>query len=140
MKKSILLIFATLLSLLCGCEKEQQYMLGQAHEYVQAIEIIYVSPYQTCVNEALLQMEAIIAVDKAEWENFFCKFSEISCNAYFHDPSWSVCGDVIRITYEDGSADLISAYGGLYYSDGEWQYQYLYFDTEAFDVLISSVL
>lgn len=129
-----------LLSLLCGCEKEQQYILGQSHEYVQTIEIIYVSPYQTYVNEAFLQMKAITAVDKAEWESFFYEFSEISCNAYFHDPSWSVCGDVIRIAYEDGSVDVISAYGGMYYSDGNWQYQYPYFDTVAFDVLISSVV
>ena len=137
MKSYVLVLMSILLCLLSGCSYEGKYQLEQAYNNIQTVEVLYVSPYEICSNEQLLEKDNNASVDEGNWEKLITELENIPCKAYAHDPSWGITGDILRITYKDGSVELVGERGGLYYSADEWEYRYLYFEEAEFHALIS---
>ena len=137
MKRSVFLVFMCCLLLLCSCNN-RQYSFGQKSENIKSIDIIYVSPYKIYSNESYAQFEAIATIDRTAWDDFIQAFREIPSKKQFHDPTWGISGNVIRITYEDDSFDVICAYGSLYYSVDDWENQYYLLDETLYDSFVQS--
>ncbi len=138
MKRKLSLALLIVLLCLNGCGK-YSYSPVQPVENVEKIEAFYWSNYSPYKYNDLLYVDAD-PISVTHWDGFFPALEQLPCHKYFHDPPQGVSDWVIRITYEDESVELISASGCLYYNQDKWTERYYYFDKDAFDTLIQSIL
>ena len=129
----IILILMTGITL-SSCKKTYEYEFMQPVENITSIAFVYADPYHD-VDYSKLEIDCVIVNDL--WPVFLEDFGEIPCKRYRFDPPNDVSGDVIRISYEDGSCEVFSASSSLQIdAKGRQHYTMKYFDTDAFEQLV----
>lgn len=78
-------------------------------------------------------------LDTENYASFLEAFSEVPCHKWVNDPCPEVSGNVILITYKNGSWEWISSDGTFYHnvSSSKSSMTWFYFDEEAFASLLS---
>ena len=141
MKKISIIGLILIIILLQGCGSEPAYPFSQPFENIERIEIIEVSSYAFTPRNQLCNLDAIVTVERDQWSDFISDFKKIPCGRFFFDPSGTIIGYTIRITYSDGGYEYICEYSGLHMkADGDWDNLYYYFDRELFDSFIKKAI
>ena len=101
-------------------------------------DIVYADPYSD--TEDYSAIAPVITVDQEQWQRFLADLKEIPCKQYFNDPVQGFSGNVIRITYTDGSYEVIGPLAGLHVDPkGKWTYKDYYFEKDVFAVFVETV-
>lgn len=123
--------------LLCGCKSKCDYTFGQSSKNIDAIEIIYLSPYEDDpITELIKDAVVVTEVSAEQWDGLLSDYTQMPCHVQRFDPSLSVNGHVIRIIYNDGTFELISAFAGMYFDGQLWKSQSHIVDEASFLALL----
>ena len=137
MKRAVFIGIIMLSLCLSGCNTSSEYTFMKPASEIVSMDIICTDPYRDY--SAYNDIEPAYKIASEQWSSFISDFTKITCKRYYADPCLSLSGMVIRITYMDGSYEVISPYTGLHVtSDGDWRYIMCYFDDAAFNSLISA--
>jgi hypothetical protein len=114
-----------------GCEIETEFDYMQKVDEIVNIEIVEVDKNDTTIKKDL---------NKDEENNIISDILKLKCYEYFNDPCCTISGDVVKITYSNGNYELISASSCEYFTNGKGCFRMIYFDTPAFNNLISKYI
>lgn len=141
MKRVILvsLMLISIILLLTVCDRTDKYTLSQPYENVEKVEIVYVANDNILVKGFYDAIKPVCTLDEEQWSAFFEDLFSMECSRYLNDPAESVTGEVVQITYNDGSFELIGK-DSIFCSssDREWDYLPYYFDDDVFYRFISA--
>ena len=127
-----------ILFLLNSCQRRRDFSLEQPEDQVVAIEIICILTWSGYDPENENTFEVQRTIDPVQYDTFLQKLYDVPCYRYFNDPLEGVGKNTIRVSFSDGSYQLIGE-DTVYYetSIGDWEYPRYYFDKEAFDAFLS---
>ena len=136
--KRIIILCSILCFALSGCKKEVSFSTCQPEDNITQIEVIWVYNWLTYEHADIDTFEIISIVPEEQHTVFLENLYNVSCYRYHGDPFEGFDQNTIRITYLDGSIELIGA-RTVYYETvaGEWKYPPFYFDNEAFKSFVS---
>ena len=134
---TVFMLFAVLLG---GCRSKCGYTFGQSTNSINAIEIIYLSPYEDDpITELIENADVITEVSAERWDELLSDYAQMPCRTQLFDPNLSVNGHVIRIIYNDGAFELIGAFAGMYFDGQSWQMQSHVVDEDSFFTLLQEL-
>ena len=136
--KRIVIMCLLLCFTLSGCGTEVSFSLSQPENNIKQIEVVWVYNWLTYEHTDTDTFEIISTVSEKQHDIFLEDLYNVSCYRYRGDRIEGFDQNTIRITYLDGSIELIGA-RSVYYEtvEGEWEYPPYHFDGEAFDDFIS---
>ena len=119
--------------LLCACQKRAAFSLSQPEDMVEQIEIISVDPQRMYHHDDASTFQIQKCIPSEQHEAFLQELYDVPCYRYRNDPFQGFGPNTIRITYLDGSYELIG-WRTVYYETpaGDWKYPPYYFDGEGF--------
>lgn len=132
----IILVCILLILFLWNCGREQ-YVLSQPADVINSIDIVSVANDTILVKGFYDAIESVCVIEQEYWDDFLADFHAIPSKRYLNDPAESVTGNAIRITYRDGSFELIGQ-KAVFSSkpNKDWEYLSFHFDNESFHSLI----
>lgn len=137
--RKIGILFILIIIMLSTCQKRTAFSLSQSEASVDKIEIIAVDPLHIYSHDdtSTFQVQQTIAPNLHI--TFLKKLYDVPCYRYRNDPIQGFDQNTIRVTYRDGSYELIG-WCTVYYETpaGDWKYPPYYFDKEAFVEFISN--
>ncbi len=109
-KSSILIIaFVFIIFLFAGCEKKP-YSLQHPTDDIAAIEIVFA--------KNSMDFTVVKTLSLSETEDFLAQLDMIQFESYYFGDPMSVSGDAVKITYQDGSYEMICHYWAEYVNNG----------------------
>jgi len=137
-KKWLAFLILLLAFLLSYCQKRTSFSLSQPENAVKKIEIIAVDPYRFYNHEDSRTFKILQTINPVQHGSFLKELYDVPCYRYRNDPLQGFDQHTVRVTYLDGSYELIGS-RTVYYKtpDGAWKYPPYYFDEEAFVALIA---
>ena len=124
--------------LLSSCQRRFDFTLAQPEDQIVNIEIICVDSWLTYDPENTATFYIQWTIDPARYDAFLKELYQVPCYRYVNDPSQAFGKNTIRVSFSDGSYELIGS-ATVYYetATGDWEYPFCYFDKEAFERFIS---
>lgn len=132
MRKKCLVFLALLLVLLTGCNRNRVYPFAYSSDQISNIEIVNIPASSFMRGGDLQDITSVKTVFAEDWEALLSDFHEVRCYKYFNDPPTILEGLGIRITYTDGSYDIVGSHTGCYILGEDIKYRWYGFDQEAF--------
>lgn len=131
-----IVIFSAFLS---GCGIKKTYSPAQPESNIVQIEIINVSRWHEYVPGGTYEHEVVCEIPAKNFDLFFKGLRDVPCNSYYGSPYNGFMEDTIRITYSDGSFELIGE-KSVYYEtkEGEWTYPSYDMELDAYTSFLSS--
>ena len=146
-QKGFLMIFVTIAVLICltGCTGKTRYQFSRPLDSICSIEIVDISGEGARTDQELGKITVIQALDSSDWNQFLDGLQDIPCWKYWNDPPQYIRNHAIQVGYEDGTIEMLSSSSsGLCAEiDGVYtviNYNWFYFDDEAFLELLSSYI
>ena len=103
-----------------GCAPTCSYSSIQRQENILKMEIIYVSDDYGSRFEDVSNAQVVQIIESEQWKQVLIDFKNLSCSKVAFDPSYSIFGKVIRITYVDSTIELLSDCTIATYNQGDW--------------------
>ncbi len=108
---------------LCGCFSDPVYRYKESVDSVISVQILRVGE-----NEEIL-------ADNVD-AGILSELQGLKLRRYLNDPVTIIAGLVIRVNYESGCYELISAQCFAYYNGKKLRYEHGYFDRDEFEALV----
>ena len=108
---------------LCGCFSDAVYRYKESVDSVISVQILRVGE-----NEEVL-------ADNVD-AGILSELQGLKLRRYLNDPVTIIAGLVIRVNYESGCYELISAQCFAYYNGKKLRYEHGYFDRDEFEALV----
>lgn len=108
---------------LCGCFSDAVYRYKESVDSVISVQILRVGE-----NEEIL-------ADNVD-AGILSELQGLKLRRYLNDPVTIIAGLVIRVNYESGCYELISAQCFAYYNGKKLRYEHGYFDRDEFEALV----
>ena len=108
---------------LCGCFSDPVYRYKESVDSVISVQILRVG-----------ESEEILA-DNVD-AGILSELQGLKLRRYLNDPVTIIAGLVIRVNYESGCYELISAQCSAYYNGKKLRYEHGYFDRDEFEALV----
>ena len=124
---AFLLCVAFLLLGLYGCFSDPVYRYKESVDGVISVQILRVGE-----NEEIL-------ADNVD-AGILSELQGLKLRRYLNDPVTIIAGLVIRVNYESGCYELISAQCSAYYNGKKLRYEHCYFDRDEFEVLVTKYI
>ncbi len=149
MKEGIFSLIALILAFfMSSCQPQEDFSLVGPEDQVASIEIITVYnwsgiPYggPKYDPEDPNSYEIQWTIDPEQHDEFLKELYKVPCYRYTNDPWESFAKNTIRVTYSDGSYELIGEVTVYYETpEGDWKYPRYYFNKEGFDKFISTTV
>ena len=131
MKKCIAVI-SFVLVLLAGCGRNKVYPFAYSADQISNIEIVNIPASSFMYGGNLKDIISIKTISVDNWEAFLADFHDVRCYKYFNDPPTFLEGLGMRITYLDGSFEIVDKRTGCHIVGEDIKYQWYGFDREAF--------
>jgi len=119
--KSILLAFALACSvILTGCglifeyPPRRTYEFAQPEDQIKTIEVVYMDPFCDGPGDEIKVIYTVTEIVDSDPQKFLEGLSEVTCYGPYRSSNPNIKNNVIRIVYQDGSFELMSA-AGVYY-------------------------
>lgn len=109
---------------LCGCFSDPVYRYKESVDGVISVQILRVGE-----NEEIL-------ADNVD-AGILSELQGLKLRRYLNDPVTIIAGLVIRVNYESGCYELISAQCSAYYNGKKLRYEHCYFDRDEFEILVT---
>lgn len=148
MKHRLLFLWTICICLLVGCDfsivqpQEVPYEFLQGADQIDSIEIVYRDHYDKSVEEE--DFLVLKVLDASEYQTLIQAVTDLQ-GGYRVPPPSALGYYIVKITYQDGTKELVGSYGcGHITPDGKLEsvthFNYSFFDNEAFLNMISSFL
>ena len=128
-----------LLLIITACVPVCSYAPSRSREDIQKMELVYIaangSRYEDNANAKVLQ-----TISSGQWDQVLSEFKDIPCSEEYLDPALSTFGHVIRITYVDGTIELLSDSAIAVYDQGNWDLTSHVLPPEAYSALVKHYL
>ena len=123
--KSKILCLGLLILILClyACA-ESSYLLRKSVDDIEKIEIVSAKTSQ--------DYSVLKTLSDDEKESFLVQFQEVGFRKYIAGDPMSVSGNAIKITYSDGSYEMVCDYWSEYVEDGKIYFNRCNCDEEEF--------
>lgn len=108
---------------LCGCFSDPVYRYKESVDSVISVQIL-----RGGENEEIL-------ADNVD-AGILSELQGLKLRRYLNDPVTIIAGLVIRVNYESGCYELISAQCFAYYNGKKLRYEHGYFDRDEFEALV----
>ena len=108
---------------LCGCFSDPVYRYKESVDSVISVQILRVGE-----NEEIL-------ADNVD-AGILSELQGLKLRRYLNDPVTIIAGLVIRVNYESGCYELISAQCFAYYNGKKLRYEHGYFERDEFEALV----
>ena len=124
MKEAIcIIVIIAILGCIMLFHPQSSYQLAQADSEITKIEIVDISNFDIIYRyNEFSRIQSIITIEKDDWAAFLADFRKVSRKHTTGNPPFVngmdnplLDGASIRITYQDGSFELIGYKGSLYY-------------------------
>ena len=112
---------------LCVCFSDPVYRYKESVDGVISVQILRVG-----------ESEEILA-DNVD-AGILSELQGLKLRRYLNDPVTIIAGLVIRVNYESGCYELISAQCSAYYNGKKLRYEHCYFDRDEFEVLVTKYI
>ena len=112
---------------LCGCFSDPVYRYKESVDSVISVQILRVGE-----NEEVLADNADVGI--------LSELQGLKLRRYLNDPVTIIAGLVVRVNYESGGYELISAGCSAYYNGKKLKYEHCYFDRDEFEVLVTKYI
>ena len=129
-KRLLIILFSLVLVCLTGCVG-REYPFKEPIDEIESIEIVWA--------ENSLEFTVIKTLSEEEKKDFLEQFQAIEFYGYFGDPD-NLYGDSIKITYKNGTYEMVCSYTAEYVEDGEIHFLWESCDEEEFNALVNSFL
>lgn len=127
MKFALTALCLTAVITLCGCFSDPVYRYKESVDGVISVQILRVGE-----NEEIL-------ADNVD-AGILSELQGLKLRRYLNDPVTIIAGLVIRVNYESGCYELISAQCFAYYNGKKLRYEHGYFDRDEFEVLVTKYI
>jgi len=131
MKKYKIIFILFFAIILMGCERKT-YSFKEPIDNIEKIEIV------TAENSTVFEVDKTLT--ETEKTEFIERFQKIEFENYFLGDPMSVSGRAIKITFDNGSYEMICHYWSEYVKDGEIYYVKKSCDENEFNKLIDHFL
>ncbi len=131
----LILLFLFLGAVMLVSGNSTDFLLSQPDSNIVSIEIVHFPGSSFYHGEDLDTVIPIAEVPRESHDDLLRQLKTVPYYAYGHDPIQWVVGGGLRITYSDGSYELISHIGGITYDpkhDPAVVHHNTYFDEEVF--------
>lgn len=135
-KKMYIVGLVLILILMAGCNKNRTYSFTSPDEQISNIEIVNIPTSFYKVSVDLEDIVSVKTIPTDQWEQFLSDFHEVPYSKYYFEPSTYLAGTGIRITYQDGSYEIIEDNTVGYVVGEDITYPPYYFDEDAFNSFI----
>lgn len=134
----IVICFAAFIALLSGCGVAKTYSLAQSERNIAQIEIIDIKNWHEYTPGGDYEFEVVREISAKYHSTFLEELYDVPCYSYYGSPYDGFAENTIRISYLDGSFELVSE-KTVYYEavDGDWTYPSYDFEEEAFNSFLS---
>ena len=112
--------------------------LSQSTEHIAQIEIIHVGWDDVYNDEHFDNITVCTVLEEPQWDTFLAELDNITCRGTGFDAPKHIFGPTIRITYRDGTFDLLSSTGFFFSSDTDYPYRARTLDYDELLELIST--
>ena len=129
-KRLLIILFSLVLVCLTGCVG-REYPFKEPIDEIESIEIVWA--------ENSLEFTVIKTLSEEEKKDFLEQFQAIEFYGSFGDPI-NLYGDSIKITYKNGTYEMVCFYTAEYVEDGEIHFLWESCDEEEFNALLNSFL
>ena len=129
-KTLLIILFSLVLVCLTGCVG-REYPFKEPIDEIESIEIVWA--------ENSLEFTVIKTLSEEEKKDFLEQFQAIEFYGSFGDPI-NLYGDSIKITYKNGTYEMVCFYTAEYVEDGEIHFLWESCDEEEFNALLNSFL
>lgn len=118
---------------------KKTYSLAQSEKNIAQIEIINITGWFNYTPGSDYDFEVVSEISVKDYPSFLDALYDIPCYSYYGSPYNGFMDDTIRITYADGSFELVGE-KSVYYetADDKWTYPSYDFEQEAFKCFLSS--
>ena len=120
-KRLLIILFSLVLVCLTGCGG-REYSFKEPIDEIESIEFTVIK-----------------TLSEEEKKDFLEQFQAIEFYGYFGDPD-NLYGDSIKITYKNGTYEMVCFYTAEYVEDGEIHFLWESCDEEEFNALLNSFL
>ena len=110
-----------------GCFSDPVYRYKESVDSVISVQILRVGE-----NEEILPDNVDAGI--------LSELQGLKLRRYLNDPVTIIAGLVIRVNYESGCYELISAQCSAYYNGKKLRYEHCYFDRDEFEVLVTKYI
>ena len=127
------------LILLAGCGVRKNYSTAQKESNVVRIEIINIKKWYNHTPGNDYEFDVVCEIAEAYHATFLKELYDLPCSHYYGSPYDGIMEDAIRITYKDGSFELVTE-RSVYYetANGAWAYPSYDFEQEPFEGFVTS--
>ena len=141
MKKYLICILLCTL-IFSGCVRRVTTPLSQPENQVAAIEILDVYRWhEHTPGEPLQDGIFEVVCEIPSHEEFLDALNQLPRYSTFGDPIEGFNGNTVRITYQDGSFEMIGKRCSYYETpDGDWDYEHDHFNHESFEEFLSTYI
>lgn len=95
--------------LVSGCQIKEEYKFAQPVSSITSIEIVCVSREGLSKNHELGTPTIFCVLSPKDWNAFLYDFQKLQCWSHWNDPPNCIRRETIRICYENGTIEMISA-------------------------------
>lgn len=129
MRKIALVTLFICIIFLLGCQSTSQYEFAQPTDQISNLELIEVIDNNESVLTTLNVSSSLLTDIQA-----------LECKKYINDPSHSINGLAVKISYNDSSYEIISWESNVYCTTSKCKYGFEYFDKDSFNDLLQDYL
>ena len=136
--RKLAVLFAVFILWLSGCGIRKEYSTAQEISNVERIEIINVKKWYEYNPGDDYEFDLVCEISKENHSAFLKELHKLPCSSYYGSPYDGIMENTIRITYIDGSFELVGE-RAVYYETvtGEWMYPSYDFEKEPFESFLS---
>lgn len=97
--------------------------LSHSTEQIARIEIIHVGDDGDSDDREFRNITVCAVLEEAQWKTFLAELHEVTCRGTAYEAKSHIFGATVRITYQDGTFDLLSSSGFFFSSDVKSPYR-----------------